>query len=71
MCIRDRFLEGLFALRQQREAMLNGYRAHLVRAWPVSYTHLDVYKRQVQCAADQVVGLVFAMRKHIQPQGCA
>lgn len=30
---RGLFLEGLFALRQQREAMLNGYRAHLVRAW--------------------------------------
>ena len=30
---RGPFLEGLFALRQQREAMLNGYRAHLVRAW--------------------------------------
>ena len=51
MCIRDRFLEGYLdacghALTPKEIEVLP-LGAKIITAEPVSYTHLDVYKRQV------------------------
>ena len=46
MCIRDRVLaiSDLIAGHIDRALMVCG---HLLKVEPVSYTHLDVYKRQI------------------------
>ena len=46
MCIRDSFLSAAFADRQA-EAHIADKKQALDCLPPVSYTHLDVYKRQV------------------------
>ena len=35
------FIEALFTLRQRREAVLGGYRNHLIRAWQALESNLD------------------------------
>ena len=45
MCIRDRF-KVVYKLSDASEGVTCGYMDHSDNIWSVSYTHLDVYKRQ-------------------------
>ena len=47
MCIRDRGYTSLQALKQGDIPFIMGFNIFLAVLTPVSYTHLDVYKRQV------------------------
>ena len=40
-------------------------------AWPVSYTHLDVYKRQLPTAPGDVIQRDGQRMEHPQPKGLA
>ena len=56
MCIRDRYNDGfsyenwggynLLVKLNQRNPEVQNYICDVIRFWAVSYTHLDVYKRQ-------------------------
>ena len=61
MCIRDR-LEGLMrksrlSLDEAKEKYPDWYERRIIKKEPVSYTHLDVYKRQVPHYAGLVADL--------------
>ena len=62
---RGPFLEGLFALRQQRETMLNGYRAHLVRAWQALESGAPP---SAQLAFDTEAGLGLVQHEELEVQ---
>jgi hypothetical protein len=60
------FLDGMFTLRQQRDAMLAAYRAHLVRAWQAleSGTPLSAELR----FEDEAVGLDLVQHDELEMQ---